>query len=156
MNLNSTLIAQLVVFLILAWFTMRFVWPPIMKALDERAKKIADGLAAADRGKQELELASKRSAEALRTGKEKSAELLAQTEKRAAQIIEEAKAQAKVEADRVIVGARAEIEQETLRARESLRDHVAALAVAGAEKILRREIDARAHAELLSALKQDL
>ncbi|MDR0672914.1 MAG: F0F1 ATP synthase subunit B [Zoogloeaceae bacterium] len=156
MNLNSTLIAQLVVFLILAWFTMRFVWPPIMKALDERAKKIADGLAAADRGKQELELASKRSAEALRTGKEKSAELLAQTEKRAAQIIEEAKAQAKVEADRVIVGAKAEIEQETLRARESLRDHVAALAVAGAEKILRREIDARAHAELLSALKQDL
>jgi F-type H+-transporting ATPase subunit b len=155
-NLNSTLIAQLVVFLILAWFTMRFVWPPIMKALDERAKKIADGLAAADRGKQELELASKRSAEALRTGKEKSAELLAQTEKRAAQIIEEAKAQAKVEADRVIVGAKAEIEQETLRARESLRDHVAALAVAGAEKILRREIDARAHAELLSALKQDL
>jgi F-type H+-transporting ATPase subunit b len=155
-NLNSTLIAQIVVFFILAWFTMRFVWPPIMKALDDRAKKIADGLAAADRGKQELELASKRSAEALRAGKEKSAELLAQTEKRVTQIIEEAKAQAKVEADRVIAGAKAEIEQETLRARESLRDQVAALAVAGAEKILRREIDAKAHAGLLSALKQDL
>ncbi|MDR1351419.1 MAG: F0F1 ATP synthase subunit B [Zoogloeaceae bacterium] len=156
MNLNSTLYAQIVVFFILAWFTMRFVWPPIVKALDERAKKIADGLAAADRGKQELELASKRSAEALRTGKEKSAELLAQTEKRVAQIIEEAKAQARVEADRVIAGAKAEIEQETLRAREGLRDQVAALAVAGAEKILRREIDARAHAELLSAIKQDM
>jgi F-type H+-transporting ATPase subunit b len=155
-NLNSTLYAQIVVFFILAWFTMRFVWPPIVKALDERAKKIADGLAAADRGKQELELASKRSAEALRTGKEKSAELLAQTEKRVAQIIEEAKAQARVEADRVIAGAKAEIEQETLRAREGLRDQVAALAVAGAEKILRREIDARAHAELLSAIKQDM
>jgi F-type H+-transporting ATPase subunit b len=155
-NLNSTLIAQLVVFFILAWFTMRFVWPPIMKALDERAKKIADGLAAADRGKQELELASKRSAEALRAGKEKSADLLAQTEKRVTQIIEEAKAQAKVEADRVLAGAKAEIEQEALRARESLRDQVAALAVAGAEKILRREIDAKAHAELLSTLKQDL
>ncbi|MDR3157876.1 MAG: F0F1 ATP synthase subunit B [Zoogloeaceae bacterium] len=156
MNLNSTLIAQLVVFFILAWFTMRFVWPPIMKALDDRAKKIADGLAAADRGKQELELASRRSAEALRAGKEKSAELLAQTEKRVARIIEEAKAQAKVEAERVIAGAKAEIEQETLRARENLRDQVAALAVAGAEKILRREIDAKAHAELLSTLKQDL
>jgi F-type H+-transporting ATPase subunit b len=155
-NLNSTLIAQLVVFFILAWFTMRFVWPPIMKALDERAKKIADGLASAERGKQELELASKRSAEALRTGKEKSAELLAQTEKRVTQIIEEAKAQARVEADRVIAGAKAEIEQEALRTREGLRDQVAALAVAGAEKILRREIDAKAHAELLSALKQDL
>jgi F-type H+-transporting ATPase subunit b len=155
-NLNSTLVAQLVVFFILAWFTMRFVWPPIMKALDERAKKIADGLAAADRGKQELELASKRSAEALRAGKEKSAELLAQTEKRAAQIIEEAKAQARIEAERVIAGAKAEIEQETLRAKESLRDQVAVLAVAGAEKILRREIDAKAHAGLLSAIKQDL
>jgi F-type H+-transporting ATPase subunit b len=156
MNLNLTLFAQIVVFFILAWFTMRFVWPPIVKALDERAKKIADGLAAADRGKQELELASKRSAEALRTGKEKSAELLAQTEKRVAQIIEEAKAQAKIEADRVIAGAKAEIERETLRAREVLRDQVAALAVVGAEKILRREIDAKAHAELLSAIKQDL
>lgn len=156
MNLNATLFAQLVVFFILAWFTMKFVWPPIVKALDERAKKIADGLAAAERGKHDLELATKRSAEALRQGKEKAAELLAQAEKRAAQIIEEAKAQAKVEADRVVAGAKAEIEQETVRAKESLRDQVAALAVAGAEKILRREIDAKAHAELLAAIKQDL
>jgi F-type H+-transporting ATPase subunit b len=155
-NLNSTLFAQLVVFFILAWFTMKFVWPPIVQALDERAKKVADGLAAAERGKHDLELATRRSVEAMREGKEKSAELLAQTEKRAAQMIEEAKAQAKIEADRVIAGAKAEIEQETLRAKEKLRDQVAALAVAGAEKILRREIDVKAHAELLSAIKQDL
>ncbi|MGL5633170.1 MAG: F0F1 ATP synthase subunit B [Azovibrio sp.] len=156
MNLNSTLFAQLVVFFILSWFTMKFVWPPIVKALDERAKKIADGLAAAERGKHDLELATKRSAESLREGKEKSAELLAQAEKRAAQIIEEAKAQAKIEAERVNAGAKAEIQQEAMRAKETLRDQVAALAVAGAEKILRREIDAKAHAELLSAIKQDL
>lgn len=156
MNLNATLFAQLVVFFILAWFTMKFVWPPIVKALDERAKKIADGLAAAERGKHDLELATKRSADALREGKEKVAELLAQAEKRAAQIIEEAKAAAKVEADRVVAGAKAEIDQEALRAKETLREQVASLAVAGAEKILRREINAQAHADLLAAIKQDL
>lgn len=156
MNLNSMLFAQIVVFFILAWFTMKFVWPPIVKALDERAKKVADGLAAGERGKQDLELATKRSADALRAGKEKSAEVLVQAEKRAAQIVEEAKAQARVEADKVIASAKAEIEQESLRAKEGLRDQVAALAVAGAEKILRREIDAKAHVQLLSAIKQDL
>jgi F-type H+-transporting ATPase subunit b len=155
-NLNATLLAQLVVFFILAWFTMKFVWPPVVKALDERAKKIADGLAAAERGKHELELASRRSADSLREGKEKYAELLTQAEKQAARIIEEAKAQAKVEADRIIAGGKAEAEQEALRAREALRDQVAALAVAGAEKILRREVDAKAHAELLAAIQQDL
>lgn len=156
MNLNATLFAQLVVFFILAWFTMKFVWPPIVKALDERATKIADGLAAAERGKHDLELATKRSADALREGKEKSAEFLAQAEKRAAQIIEEAKAQAKIEADRIIAGAKAEAGQEAVRIKEALRGQVATLAVAGAEKILRREIDAKAHADLLSAIEQDL
>lgn len=156
MNLNATLFAQLVVFFILAWFTMKFVWPPIVKALDERAKKIADGLAAAERGKHDLELATKRSADALREGKEKTAELLAQAEKRAAQIVEEAKATAKVEAERIITGAKAEIDQEAMRAKETLREQVATLAVAGAEKILRREINAQAHADLLAAIKQDL
>lgn len=156
MNLNATLFAQLAVFFILAWFTMKFVWPPIVKALDERATKIADGLAAAERGKHDLELATKRSAEALREGKEKSAELLAQAEKRAAQIIEEAKAQAKIEADRIIAGAKAEADQEAVRAKEALRGQVATLAIAGAEKILRREIDAKAHAALLAAIEQDL
>lgn len=156
MNLNATLFAQLVVFFILAWFTMKYVWPPIVKALDERATKIADGLAAAERGKHDLELATKRSADFLREGKEKSADLLAQAEKRAAQIIEEAKAAAKVEADRIIAGAKAEAEQEAARAKETLRGQVAMLAVAGAEKILRREIDAKAHTELLAAIEQDL
>lgn len=156
MNLNATLFAQLVVFFILAGFTMKFVWPPIVKALDERAKKIADGLAAAERGKHDLELATKRSADALREGKEKAGELLAQAEKRAAQIVEEAKATAKVEADRVIAGAKAEIDQEAVRAKEALRDQVATLAVSGAEKILRREINAQAHADILAAIKQDL
>jgi F-type H+-transporting ATPase subunit b len=155
-NLNATLFAQLVVFFILAWFTMKFVWPPVMKALDERAKKIADGLAAAERGKHELELASKRSADSLREGKERYAELLTHAEKQAARIIEEAKVEAKIEADRIIAGGKAEAEQEALRAREVLRDQVAALAVAGAEKILRREVDAKTHAELLAAIQQDL
>ena len=156
MNLNATLIAQLVVFFILAWFTMQFVWPPIVKALDERAKKIADGLAAAERGKHDLELATKRSTEALREGKEKAAELIANAEKRGAQLIEEAKLTAKVEADRIVAGAKAEIEQEAVRAKEALREQVATLVVSGAEKILRREINAQAHADILATIKQDL
>ncbi len=156
MNLNATLFAQLVVFFILAWFTMKFVWPPIVKALDERAKKIADGLAAGERGKHDLELATKRSADALREGKEKSADLLAQAEKRAAQIVDEAKAAAKVEAERIVAAGKADAEQEAVRAKEQLRESVAALAVAGAEKILRREINAQAHADILAAIKQDL
>jgi F-type H+-transporting ATPase subunit b len=155
-NLNATLFAQLVVFFILAWFTMQFVWPPIVKALDERAKKIADGLAAAERGKHDLELATKRSTEALREGKEKAAELIANAEKRGAQLIEEAKLTAKVEADRIVAGAKAEIEQEAVRAKEALREQVATLVVSGAEKILRREINAQAHADILATIKQDL
>jgi len=155
-NLNATLFAQIVVFFILAWFTMKFVWPPIMKALDERATKIADGLASAERGRHSLELASKNSAETVREGKVKVAEILAQAEKRAQQIIEDAKTQAKIEADKVVAGAKAEIDQEAARVKESLRERVAELAVAGAEKILRREIDAKVHASMLAAIKQDL
>ena len=156
MNLNATLVAQVVVFFILAWFTMKFVWPPIMKALDERATKIAEGLAAAERGRLSLDLAARHSAETVREGKEKVAEVLAQAEKRAQQIIEDAKVQARFEADKVVAGAKAEIEQEAARAKESLRERVAELAIAGAEKILRREIDARVHAEMLATIKQDL
>ena len=156
MNLNATLFAQIVVFFILAWFTMKFVWPPIMKALDERATKIADGLAAAERGKQSLDLAAKRSAETVREGKEKGAEALAHADKRASEIIEAAKQQAKTEADMVVAGAKAEIEQEAARVKESLRERVAELAIAGAEKILRREVDVKAHASMLAAIKQDL
>lgn len=156
MNLNATLFAQLVVFFILAWFTMQFVWPPIVKALDERAKKIADGLAAAERGKQDLELATKRSTDALREGKEKAAELIANAEKRGAQLIEEAKLSAKTEAERIVTGAKAEIEQEAVRAKEQLREQVAALVITGAEQILRREINAQAHSDILATIKQDL
>ena len=156
MNLNATLFAQIVVFFILAWFTMKFVWPPIMKALDERATKIADGLAAAERGKQSLDLAAKRSAETVREGKEKVAEVLANADQRALQIIEAAKAQAKLEADKIFAAANAEIEQEAARVKESLRERVAELAVAGAEKILRREVDIKAHADMLASIKQDL
>ena len=156
MNLNATLAAQTVVFFILAWFTMKFVWPPIMKALDERAVKIADGLAAAERGKQSLDLAAKHSAQTMREGKEKVAELLARAEQRAQQRIEEAKLEAKLEADKILAGAQAEIEQEASRAKEILRERVAELAVAGAEKILRREVNSKVHAEMLSALKEEL
>ena len=156
MNLNATLAAQTVVFFILAWFTMKFVWPPIMKALDERAVKIADGLAAAERGKQSLDLAAKHSAQTMREGKEKVAELLARAEQRAQQRIEEAKVEAKLEADKILAGAQAEIEQEASRAKEILRERVAELAVAGAEKILRREVNSKVHAEMLSALKEEL
>ena len=156
MNLNATLFAQLVVFFILAWFTMKFVWPPIMKALDERATKIAEGLAAAERGRQSLDLAAKHSAETMREGKGKVAEIIAQAEKRGQQIVEDAKAQARIEAEKVISGAKAEIEQEAARVKESLRERVAELAVAGAEKILLREIDAKAHADILVAIKKDL
>ncbi len=156
MYLNATLLAQVTVFIILALFTMKFVWPPIVKALDERAAKISEGLVAAERGRQSLDLAAKHSAETMREGKEKVAELIAQAERRAEQIIEEAKAQARVEAEKVVASAHVEIEQDSARIREALRERVAELAVAGAEKILRREVDAKAHADLLATIKQDL
>ncbi len=156
MYLNATLFAQIAVFFILALFTMKFVWPPVMKALDERASKIAEGLAAAERGRQSLNLAAKHSAETVREGKDTVAKIVAQAEKRGQQIIEDAKVQARIEADKVITGAKAEIEQEAARVKESLRERVAELAVAGAEKILCREIDAKVHADMLAAIKQDL
>lgn len=156
MNITATLIGQTLTFFLFVWFCMKLVWPPIMNALAERKKLIADGLAAGERGKHELELASKRAADNLRESKSKVAEVIAQAEKRAAQIVEEAKGVAKAEGDRLIVAAKAEIDQEATRARESLRESVAALAVAGAEKILRREIDAKAHADLLEAIKKEL
>jgi len=154
--LNATLFAQIAVFIILVLFTMKFVWPPIVKALDERATKISEGLAAAERGRQSLDLAAKRSADTLREGKDKAAEIITEAERRAERIIEEAKRQGQVEAGKVVAAAQMEIEQEAARLRESLRQHVADLAVAGAEKILRREVDTKAHAEILAAIKQDL
>lgn len=156
MNLNATLIAQLIVFGILVWFTMKFVWPPIAKALDERADKIAEGLAAAERGKSDFEQAEKKVAELLTEGRSQVAEMVANAEKRAAQIVEEAKEAASVEAARITAQAKADVEQETNRAREALREQVAALAVKGAESILRREVDMAQHIQMLSTLKQEL
>ena len=156
MNINATLIGQAIWFGLFIWITMKYVWPPLQKAMADRQVQIAEGLAAAERGKHEQEIAAKRSAEALREAKGKAAELVAQAEKRAQQIVEEAKGNAKVEADKVVAGAKSEIEQEVERAKQQLRERVAELAVAGAEKILRREVNAGAHADMLTALKQEL
>lgn len=156
MNINATLLAQAIMFAAFVWFCMKFVWPPIMGALATRQKQIADGLAAADRGKHELELSAKKAVQELHAAKEKAGEIIAQAEKRATEIVEEAKGNAKVEGDRIIAGAKAEIDQEVNRAKEGLRQQVAELAVAGAEKILRREIDAKAHGEMLTAIAGEL
>lgn len=156
MNLNATLFAQLIVFGILVWFTMRFVWPPIVKALDERAEKVAEGLAAAERGKSDFEQAEKRVAEILAEGRTQVTDMVANAEKRAAQIVEEAKEQAAGEAARIMAQAKADVAQEANRAREALREQVAALAVKGAESILRSEVDASRHAQMLASLKQEL
>lgn len=156
MNINLTLLAQAVSFAILIWFTVKFVWPPLLKAVEARQKEIADGLAAGERGRHELELSAKRAAQELHGAKEKASEIVALAEKRATEIIEEAKSNAKAEGDRIVAGAKAEIDQEVNRAKETLRQQVATLAVAGAEKILRREIDAKAHADMLGAIAQEL
>ncbi len=156
MNINLTLLAQAVSFAILIWFTVKFVWPPLLNAVETRQKQIADGLAAGERGRHELELAAKRATQELHGAKEKASEIIAQAEKRASEIVEEAKNNAKAEGDRIVAGAKAEIEQEVNRAKEGLRQQVAGLAIAGAEKILRREIDAKAHAEMLGAIAQEL
>ena len=156
MNINATLFAQIIVFFGLVWFTMKFVWPPIAKALDERAAKIAEGLAAAERGKSDFEQAEKKVAELLAEGRNQVSEMVANAEKRAAKIVEEAKEQASVEAVRITAQAKADAQKERDRSREVMRDQVAALAVKGAESILRSEVDASKHAQLLSALKQEL
>jgi len=155
-NINATLLGQAITFAILIWFTMKFVWPPLMAAMAERAKTIADGLAAAERGKHDLELAEKRAAEILRLGKEKASEIIAASEKRASEIIEEAKSSARAEGDRILVAAKADIDQEVFRAKEQLRTQVTAVALAGAGKILGREIDAKAHNDLLDKLVAEI
>lgn len=156
MNINLTLIAQLVSFAFFVWFTMKFVWPPMVKAMDERKAGIADGLAAAERGTHEKELAQQRATETLKGAKQQSAEIVARAEKRAAEIVDEAKDQARDEGDRLLVAAQAEIAQESNKAREVLRTKVAALAMAGAEKILRKEINASAHQDIVDALAEQI
>lgn len=156
MSINATLIAQIIVFLILIGFTMKFIWPPITAALDERARKIADGLSAADKAKAELSAANQRVEQQLAAARDDAARRLADAERLAQSMIEEAKSRASEEGAKIVAAAHAEAEQESLKAREALRDQVAALAVMGAEQILRREVNAGVHAELLGRLKAEL
>ena len=156
MNINFTLFAQAIVFSAFIWFTVKFVWPPLLRAIETRQKQIADGLAAGERGKKSLEVSSKQAEQTIQEARARAAEIIVQAEKRDVQMIEEAKTAAKAEGDREKAAAKADIQQEAARAREQLREQVAALAVAGAEKILRREVDAKAHAELLDAIKKQL
>jgi F-type H+-transporting ATPase subunit b len=155
-SINATLIVQMIVFAILVWFTMRFVWPPITAALDERAKKIADGLSAADKARADLAAADRRVEQQLAAARDDAAKRLADAERLAQSIIEEAKGRANDEGAKIIAAAKAEAEQEAAKAREALREQVAGLAVKGAEAILRREVNPQVHAELLARLKTEL
>ena len=152
MNINATLFGQMISFALLVWFTMKFVWPPVTKALAERQQRIADGLAAAERGKQELGLAQKKATEILHEAHADAADVLAQTARRAAEIIEQSKNEARAEGERQIAAARVEIEQMTHHAREQLRAETSTAALAVAGKILQREIDAKTHRKLLNEL----
>ena len=156
MSINATLFAQMVVLFIFAWVMMSFIWPPIVKALDERAKKIADGLSAADKAKAELSNANKRVEEQLSSARKDATQRLADAERLAQSMIEEAKTRASEEGAKIIAAAKAEAEQEAIKVRETLRDQVAALAVKGAEQILRKEVNAGVHADLLTQLKTEL
>jgi F-type H+-transporting ATPase subunit b len=156
MNFNLTLIMQAVAFGLFIWFCARFVWPPLMSAIETRQKQIADGLAAGEEGRRELANAQKRDAEMLAEAKARSSEIVAIGEKYKTDAIEQAKVDAKAEADRIVAAAKAEIEQEVQRAKEQLRDSVADLAVAGATQILKRDVDRKVHEQLLAQLKREL
>ncbi|MGB8713914.1 MAG: F0F1 ATP synthase subunit B [Onishia taeanensis] len=156
MNLNLTLIGQAIAFAVFVWFCMKFVWPPVMQALQERQKKIADGLDAASRATRDLEVAQEEANETLRESKEQAAEILDQAHKRSSQMIEEAREQARQEGDRMITSAKSEIEQEVNRAKEELRAQVSRLAIAGAERILESSIDEKKHSELVDKLAKEL
>ena len=156
MSFGLTIFAQALAFALFIGFAIKFVWPPLLRAIEARQKQIADGLAAGEQGKRSLEASSKQAEQAIQAARARAAEIIAQAEKRDAQMVEAAKVAAKAEGDREKASAKADIQQEAQRAREQLREQVAALAVAGAEKILRREVDAKAHAELLDGIKKQL
>ncbi len=156
MNLTATMIGQSIAFFLFVAFCMKFIWPPLMQALEERKRVIADGLAAAERGKRELEIGEKKALETIKKAKQDATEVIALAEKRASEIAEEAKQHAKAEAERIVVAARAEIEQEVNRAKEQLRAAVSTLAVMGAARILEKEVDAKAHAQLLDNVMKQL
>lgn len=150
MNINLTLIGQLISFVVFVWFTMKFVWTPIMNALEQRRKEIADGLAAAERGQHEQELAQERASKALHKAKQQAADIINQAHKRAGEIVDEGKDNAKLEGDRILTAAKAEIDQEINRAREELRQKVAVLVITGAEKVLQKEINSEVHNDVVS------
>ena len=156
MNINATLIGQIIAFAVFVWFCMKFVWPPLINSMEERAKKIADGLDAANRAERDLKLAQEKAGSQLREAKEQAAQIIEQANKRATQIIDEAKESARTEGDRIKVAAQAEIDQEVNRAKETLRSQVSALAIAGASKILETSIDIEKHDALLNQLAQEL
>jgi F-type H+-transporting ATPase subunit b len=156
MNINLTLIMQAAAFAAFIWFTAKFVWPPLMRAVETRQKQIADGLAAADEGRKSLANAAKRIADLVGEARTKASEIVAQGEKFRQETVEQAKAEAKAEADRIVAAAKAEIAQEIARAKEDLRHQVSSLAIAGAEKILKREVDAKAHADLLAEIQRQV
>jgi F-type H+-transporting ATPase subunit b len=156
MDIHLTLVAQAIAFAVLIWVTVQFVWPPLLGAIETRQKTIADGLAAAHEGRSALEVAAKKSEVTLNEAKQKASEIIGQAEKRATQIVEDAKGNAKVEGERILTGAKAEIDQEVNRAKEGLRAQVSILAIAGAEKILRKEIDGKVHSDMLSKLAAEL
>jgi F-type H+-transporting ATPase subunit b len=156
MNFNLTLIGQMISFAVFVWFTMTYVWTPIVQALDARKAKIAEGLAAAVRGHHEQELGRKRALETMQLAKAQAAETIGQAQRRANEIIEQAKVDARAEGERMMVAARAELEQETNKARESLRARVGELAVAAAQKILEKEIDAAAHRSLVDTFAKQI
>ncbi|MCK0536874.1 F0F1 ATP synthase subunit B [Alcanivorax quisquiliarum] len=156
MNINATLLGQVIWFALFVWFCMKFVWPPIIGALTERKQKIADGLNAADRAARDLELAQAKASSNLHEAKEKAAEIIEAANRRANQILDEAKANAKAEGDRLVAKAQAEIEQEINQAREQLRKEVSALALQGAEQVLGAEVNRDAHKQLLEQLAAEL
>jgi F-type H+-transporting ATPase subunit b len=156
MNINLTLIGQSITFAVFVWFCYAYIWPPLVNALAARKKQIADGLAAAERGQHEQELAEKKAAEQLKQAKGQAADIIAHAQKRATEIVDEAKDDARTEAERIKLGASAEIEQEVNRAREGLRKEVVILAITGAEKVLKREVDAKAHADTLEEMAAQL
>lgn len=156
MNINLTMLMQAVAFAVFIWFCAKFIWPPLMRAIETRQKQIADGLAAGEEGRQSLSKAETRVAQMMAEAKSHASEIIAQGEKLKSETIERAKSEAKTEAERIIAAAKAEIEQESNRARDALRGQVAELAMAGAAKILKREVDPKVHAELLAAIGQQL
>jgi len=156
MNINLTLISQMIAFALFVWFCMTYVWPPIVTALQQRKDKIAEGLAAAERGQRERELGEQRALTVMKDAKAQSAEIVNQAQRRAAEIVDQAKQDARVEGDRLVAAAKAEVDQEVNRAREDLRERVGQLAVSAAEKILEREIDAATHKTLIDSFAKQL